>query len=184
MNTIQTVSPAELASAAAEGAVDLIDVRTPAEFEEVHVEWARLAPLSALRPEQEMLRCRASGPLYIMCKSGRRASEAYRKFIDAGFDDVACVDGGLAAWEAAGLPVIRGTRRIISLERQVRIAAGSLMRLAIALGWLVHPLFLILGAFVGAGLIFAGVTDTCAMGMLLARMPWNGKRPQCSKTAT
>jgi rhodanese-related sulfurtransferase len=173
MTTVTTIAPMELARAAAQGPVDLIDVRTPAEFEEVHVEWARLAPLAGLRPEQEMIRCRATGPLYIICKSGRRAAEARRKFVDAGFDDVACVDGGLAAWEAAGLPVIRGLRRVISLERQVRVAAGSLVLLAIGLGWLVQPLILVIGALVGAGLIFAGVTDTCAMGMLLARMPWN-----------
>ena len=72
----------------------------------------------------------------------------------------------------AGLPVVRG-KKAISLERQVRIAAGSLVLLGVLLGWLVHPAFIGLSAFVGAGLVFAGVTDTCGMGMMLARMPWN-----------
>ena len=66
-----------------------------------------------------------------------------------------------------------GGSRVISLERQVRIAAGSLVLLGVALGLLVHPAFIGLAAFVGAGLVFAGVTDWCGMGLLLARMPWN-----------
>jgi rhodanese-related sulfurtransferase len=82
------------------------------------------------------------------------------------------VDGGTQAWEAAGLPIVRG-QKTISLERQVRIAAGSLVVLGAVLGYFVHPYFIGLSAFVGAGLVFAGVTDTCGMGMLLARMPWN-----------
>ena len=82
------------------------------------------------------------------------------------------VEGGTAAWEAAGLPVVRG-KKTISLERQVRIAAGVLVLVGSALGYFVHPYFIGVAAFVGAGLTFAGVTDTCGMGMLLARMPWN-----------
>lgn len=92
------------------------------------------------------------------------------------------VEGGTLAWEGAGLPVVRG-RRVISLERQVRIAAGALVVAGVLLGWLVHPAFLGLSAFVGAGLVFAGVTDTCGMGLLLARMPWNRIEkcgPSCS----
>jgi hypothetical protein len=71
-----------------------------------------------------------------------------------------------------GLPVVRG-KKTISLERQVRIAAGLLVLIGSLLGWLVHPVFIGLSAFVGAGLVFAGVTDTCGMGLMLARMPWN-----------
>jgi rhodanese-related sulfurtransferase len=77
--------------------------------------------------------------------------------------------GGTAAWEQAGLPVVRGQRKVISLERQVRIAAGLLVLCGVLLGWLVHPPLYALSAFVGAGLVFAGMTDTCGMGMLLAR---------------
>ena len=86
--------------------------------------------------------------------------------------NVVNVEGGTLAWAEAGLPVVRG-KKAVSLERQVRIAAGSLVVLGAALSWLLHPAFIALSAFVGAGLIFAGVTDTCGMGMLLARMPWN-----------
>jgi Inner membrane protein YgaP-like, transmembrane domain len=79
----------------------------------------------------------------------------------------------------AGPPVVRGTKAI-SLERQVRIAAGSFVLLGAALGWFVQPAFIGLSAFVGAGMIFAGITDTCRIGMILARMPWN----QCSNDST
>jgi rhodanese-related sulfurtransferase len=86
------------------------------------------------------------------------------------------VEGGTAAWERAGLQVVRREgRRVISLERQVRIAAGSLVLIGVTLGWLVHPALFGLAAFVGLGLVFAGVTDWCGMGLLLARMPWNQK---------
>jgi rhodanese-related sulfurtransferase len=82
------------------------------------------------------------------------------------------VEGGTLAWEAAGLPVVRG-QKVISLERQVRIVAGFLVLVGALLAMTVHPYFAGLSAFVGAGLMFAGITDTCGMGMLLARMPWN-----------
>ena len=80
--------------------------------------------------------------------------------------------GGTLAWDKAGLPVQRG-QKAMSLERQVRIAAGSLVFTGAALGFFVHPYFIGLSAFVGAGLVFAGITDTCGMGMMIAKMPWN-----------
>jgi hypothetical protein len=92
------------------------------------------------------------------------------------------VEGGTQAWDQAGLPVIRG-EKTISLERQVRIAAGLLVVSGTALGAFVHPYFLGLAAFVGAGLVFAGITDTCGMGMILARMPWNQVASTPAETA-
>jgi rhodanese-related sulfurtransferase len=115
--------------------------------------------------------------LYLICRSGARGNQACEKFLKAGFANVVNVDGGTLACQDAGLPLVRG-QKTISLERQVRIAAGSLVLLGIGLGWLVHPYLLGLSAFVGAGLVFAGVTDTCGMGMLLARMPWNTRGSQ------
>ena len=92
-------------------------------------------------------------------------------FLKAGFSNVVNIEGGTMACVEAGLPVVRG-KKAISLERQVRIAAGSLVLLGAALSF-VHPAFIGLSAFVGAGLVFAGITDTCGMGLILARMPWN-----------
>jgi rhodanese-related sulfurtransferase len=182
--TVTTVSPRQLAGLLAGGkGIDLIDVRTPVEFREVHVESARNVPLDRLDPAA-LVQARtgaADEPLYVLCRSGSRGRQACEMFLKAGFANVVNVEGGTLACVEAGLPVVRGGKAI-SLERQVRIAAGLLVLLGALLGWLVDPAFVGLSAFVGAGLVFAGVTDTCGMGMLLARMPWNqcrGDTPSC-----
>jgi rhodanese-related sulfurtransferase len=178
---ISTISPAELAQLCNAGRkIDLIDVRTPVEYREVHVEFARNVPLDQLDPVT-LMRDRngsANEPLYVVCRSGSRGQQACETFSKNGYTSVVNVEGGTMACEQAGLPVVRG-KKAISLERQVRITAGSLVLLGSVLGWLVQPAFIGLSAFVGAGLVFAGITDTCGMGMLLARMPWN----QCSPSS-
>jgi rhodanese-related sulfurtransferase len=154
--------------------LELIDVRTPMEFQAVHVAFARNVPLDQLNPAALMQARNGSAgePLYIVCQSGGRSRQACEAFLKAGYSNVVNVEGGTKACEQAGLPLVRG-KKVISLERQVRIAAGSLVLTGVTLGWFVHPIFFGLSAFVGAGLVFAGVTDTCGMGLLLARMPWN-----------
>ena len=173
--SVTTISPQRLAELCKGGGkIDLLDVRTPVEFREVHVEHARNVPLDRLDP-RAVIQARNGNqgePLYLICRSGSRGKQACEKFLAAGFTNVVNVQGGSLACVEAGLPVVRG-KKAISLERQVRIAAGSLVLLGVLLGWLVHPAFLGLSAFVGAGLLFAGITDTCGMGMILARMPWN-----------
>ena len=172
---VETITPRELEDLRRRGrVVDLIDVRTPVEYREVHAEPARSVPLDRLDPGafMEARNGTKHEPLYVICRSGSRGSRACEAFHAAGFANVVNVEGGTLAWERAGLPVVRG-KPAVSLERQVRIAAGSLVVLGTALGAFVHPAFLGLSAFVGAGLVFAGVTDTCGMGMILARMPWN-----------
>src|SRR5690606_25251468 len=117
----------------------------------------------------------------VLCKSGQRARMAADRLASLGFD-LQVVEGGTDACVAAGVPVVRGAAQVMSLERQVRIVAGSLVLMGALLGWLVAPGFYVLSGFVGAGLVFAGVTDTCAMGLLLARMPWNSR--QARETAS
>jgi rhodanese-related sulfurtransferase len=176
--SLATISPRELDAQRQNGqTVELIDVRTPVEFQEVHCSYARNVPLSDLNPRELMQKrtVLADQPLYVICRTGSRGKQACEKFHAAGFSNVVNVEGGTLAWEQAGLPVVRG-RKIMSLERQVRIAAGLLVVIGAVLGYFVHPWFIGLSAFVGAGLIFAGVTDTCGMGLLLARMPWNQMR--------
>jgi rhodanese-related sulfurtransferase len=158
-------------------AIRLIDVRTPAEFGEAHVPFAENWPLESFDPAA-VVRSRdgeANTPIYVICQKGGRAATACTKLTAAGIEQAVNVEGGTSAWEQAGLPVTRG-KRTISLERQVRIAAGSLVVIGSLLGYFVHPYFMGLAAFVGAGLMFAGITDTCGMGMVLARMPWNQTR--------
>jgi rhodanese-related sulfurtransferase len=172
---VTSITPRELAEILGAGrALELYDVRTPAEYRELHALPARLVPLDALDPKA-VLAERAGNedkPLYVICRTGGRGRKACEKLLAAGCRNVVNIEGGTLAWEQAGLPVVRG-KKAISLERQVRIAAGALVVLGTALGAFVHPAFLGLAAFVGAGLVFAGVTDTCGMAMLLARMPWN-----------
>jgi len=169
---MKSISPAELQKIlATQPSSTVIDVRTPVEFAEVHVPQARSVPLDELNPSA--LQLAKDQPVYILCRSGQRAMKAAEKFAKEGFTQPIVIEGGTLAWIAANLPVTRGTTRVISLERQVRIAAGSLVLTGVLLGWFVHRDFFGLSAFVGAGLVFAGVTDYCGMGLLLAKMPWN-----------
>jgi rhodanese-related sulfurtransferase len=178
---MQTITPQQLVEKQQSEQVDLIDVRTPIEFREVHAIGARNIPLDSLDPHAVIQSRNGNGddPLYVICRSGKRASKAIQQFVDAGFTNAVNVDGGTQAWDAAGLPVARG-KKAISLERQVRIAAGFLVLLGAILGFFVHPYFIGISAFVGAGLMFAGITDTCGMGMMLAKMPWNRRALRCA----
>lgn len=168
-----TISAAELKRLHERGEpVELIDVRTPAEFRELHVAAARNVPLDRLDPPALRREVDAGRTLYVICQRGSRGKQACEKLAAAGWTDVVNVEGGTLACEAAGVSLIRG-KKTISLERQVRIAAGTLVLTGSVLALTVHPYFAGLSAFVGAGLIFAGVTDACGMAMCLARMPWN-----------
>lgn len=155
-------------------AIALVDVRMPTEYREVHAAGAKNFPLDSLDPIAiaRSRGGRSDQPVYVICQSGARSSKAAEKFRDAGFENVVDVLGGTSAWVAAGLPVVRG-KKAVSLERQVRILAGFLALLGAVLGFFVHRSFIGLSAFIGAGLMFAGITDTCGMGMMLSKMPWN-----------
>jgi rhodanese-related sulfurtransferase len=166
------ITAGELARLHKAGPIELVDVRTPVEFREVHVQGARNIPLDELDAAAlAATRTADTGPLYVLCRSGSRGRDACGRLLAAGCTNVINIEGGTLACIEAGLPVVRG-QAAMSLERQVRIAAGLLVLLGVA-GSFLHPLALGLSAFVGAGLVFAGITDTCGMGLLLARMPWN-----------
>lgn len=172
--TMSAISPKELHDRVQSGEkVQLIDVRTPVEFREVHVTFARNVPLDQLDAGKICQERKGiDEPLFFICRSGTRAAMAIEKLSAAGIQNLVNVEGGTQAWDNAGLSVLRG-KRAMSLERQVRIAAGALVFIGAALGYFVHPYWIGLSAFVGAGLMFAGITDTCMMGMLIAKMPWN-----------
>lgn len=155
------------------GVVQLIDVRTPAEFGEIHIEGAQLMPLDRLKPDELK-----AEDYVLICRSGKRATQAFEKLKASGIEKLRVLEGGVMAWEQAGLPVNRG-KSVLSLERQVRIAAGLLVLTGVILGTWVHAGFYGLAAFVGAGLTFAGITDWCGMGMLLAKAPWNQRAGEC-----
>jgi rhodanese-related sulfurtransferase len=157
----------------------LIDVRTPAEFEAGHIPGAVNVPLDELKSSLDQL-CTALDEhhdVVLVCRSGARAGQAQEALTSAGLSAPAVLRGGIVDWEATGGAVDRG-RQSWELERQVRLAAGSLV-LAGILGSTVAPKAKWLSGFVGGGLVFAAVSNTCAMGTALARMPWNkrGARP-------
>ena len=155
--------------------VSLLDVGTPAEHAEIHVPDVHLVPLDKLDATKlvSVNGFAKSEALYIFCRTGNRAKHAAEKLEKAGYDQCHIVEGGTIAWDEAGLPVTRGTGKVISLERQVRIAAGAIVLTGVLLAQFVNPAFIWLSGHNGAGLTFAGITDRCAMGMLIAKMPWN-----------
>lgn len=179
----QTMTPTQLYDLFQAGKpIELIDVRTPVEFREVHIPFARNEPLDRLDISDIGARhLPADPPLFIVCRSGARGKQCCERFLADGCANVVNIEGGTLAWESLGLPVERGPKAI-SLERQVRIAAGTLVLLGTTLGYLIHSYWLGLPAIVGAGLVFAGITDTCGMGLLLARMPWNKISPVANRT--
>jgi glyoxylase-like metal-dependent hydrolase (beta-lactamase superfamily II)/rhodanese-related sulfurtransferase len=170
---LQNVSAQQLAAAMAAGPVNLIDVRTAGEFETVRIEGSVSAPLDRLDPASLLARFGADNPIYCICQTGTRSQFATAQLRDAGFRQVIHADGGTNTWSAAGLPVVRGGRNRLALDRQMRIAAGALILAGVATGALLHPLGYAFAALMGAGMIYAGISNHCGITLLLARMPWN-----------
>jgi rhodanese-related sulfurtransferase len=171
-SAVSTITPHKAREIAAENsAAILLDVRTPSEFTARRAIGARNVPLDILDTFAPSIP--KNSPLLLLCEKGGRASLAATKLRGYGLEDVHVVEGGTELWAASGLPTEGDGRKVISIERQVRIGAGILVLTGVILGFLVHPAFFGLSAFIGAGLIFAGITDWCGMGLLLARAPWN-----------
>lgn len=149
----------------------IVDVRTPAEFETAHIAGAINLPLDQVDAHLGRIVADAGGRMLLICQSGNRATQACTKLASAGLTDAAVMTGGMGAWIAAGAPVERGRQRW-SLERQVRLTAGLIVLIAVLAGiWLPGAQYL--AGVIGAGLTVAALTDTCAMGALLARLPYN-----------
>jgi rhodanese-related sulfurtransferase len=156
-------------------------VRTPSEFENAHIPGAYNVPLDLLHEHARELRS-ARGDVVLVCQSGQRAQRAEALLRDAGMGNMHVVDGGMRAWLGAGLPVNR-VRTRVSLERQVRIVAGALAVIGAVGALAVSPLLAIVPAVIGSGLVFSGVTDTCGMAMLLAKLPYNRSAAGCDTAA-
>jgi rhodanese-related sulfurtransferase len=181
MKKMQTIDVKHLAEKHQREPIDLIDVRMPTEFREVRAECARNIPLESLDPQHVMSNRNGSSgqPLYVICRGGNRSVQACQKFLDAGFENVVNVEGGTLAWDKAGLPVVRG-KKSLPLMQQVQITAGFLTLLGAILAVTVDSAFIGLSGFVGAGLMFAGMTGLCPMASMIAKMPWN----QCADTGS
>lgn len=168
---LKTITPDQAAQMLREGAT-LVDVREPDEHARERIPGARNLPLSRLAEAE--LAVQAGRPVLFHCRSGARtAGQAAQLAEKAGACEAFIVEGGLDAWKHAGLPVALDRRQPLELMRQVQIAAGSMVVLGVVLGALVAPGFYALSGFVGAGLVFAGVTGTCGLARVLRLMPWN-----------
>lgn len=150
----------------------VLDVRTPGEYESVHIRGAYNVPLDTLGEHAAEIRANVSDPIVLVCQSGQRARSAEEALKVSGLRNLHVLDGGVNGWVSAGQPVVRGAKRM-SLERQVRIVAGTLAAAGGILALSVNPAFAFLSVFVGSGLVFAGITDTCGMAMVLSRVPYN-----------
>jgi rhodanese-related sulfurtransferase len=161
----------------------LIDVRTPSEYHAQHATHSINLPLDLISPSTltQAKLIPSKQPLYIICQTGARSSKAIQKLEAQGVQNLIQVEGGTSSWIAAGLPTIK-KQGAISLERQVRILTGSLIFLGVVLGHFFHPAFYLLCGFIGCGLVWAGITDWCGLGLLLAKMPWNKEYSTCTKT--
>lgn len=149
----------------------LLDVREAGEHAAERIPGAKLHPLSQFDPDQ--IHLSNSQKLVIYCQSGNRSSQAAQRCLAAGFGEVSHLAGGLNSWKQAGYRTEKSKNAPISIFRQVQIVAGSLVLIGTVLGAIASPYFLWLSGFVGAGLVFAGISNTCAMGMLLAKLPYN-----------
>lgn len=170
-------APAILNAADLRGVMDspnpprILDVRTPGEFEGAHIAGAYNVPLDLLREHRDEIRTHLDDHVVLVCRSGQRAAQAEQTLHDTGLTNVHILDGGMNAWEAAGFSVTRGAQRW-DLERQVRLVAGSIVALSI-LASIVVPGLKWVAFAIGAGLTFAAVSNTCMMGMMLAKLPYN-----------
>jgi rhodanese-related sulfurtransferase len=190
VNATQTeasVPPAELQRRITAGQpARLLDVRTPGEFASVHVPGAQLIPLDELDAAAfGRERGTDATPVYVLCQSGGRARRAIEKLERAGVQGCVLVEGGTQAWLDAGLPVNRGTSRVLPLMRQVQVTVGFLSATGAGLALTVNPLFALLPLVIGCGLVFAGLTGICGLALLLAKMPWNksAAAPVCAVAA-
>lgn len=165
-----TVNPDDLHALRTQGPAPLVlDVRTALEFEGERIEGARNIPLEQLDARIEEIP--EESDVVVVCRTGVRATIAADTLARAGRRG-RVLEGGMVAWRRARLPVRAGRKRL-PVDRQVQLIAGSLVATGVALGVLVNPWFLIIPAFFGAGLTFAGATGTCGLAMLLMRLPWN-----------
>ncbi len=150
----------------------LVDVREPAEYEAEHIPAAALMPLGTI--SRQALPGLSGKKLVIHCKAGKRGSMACEKLLAEDPNmEVYNLEGGISAWTQAGYAVKTSGRLFLPLDRQVQLAIGLGLLLSVALGYGVHQRFFLLAAFFGLGLTFAGITGTCGLAMLLAKMPWN-----------
>jgi rhodanese-related sulfurtransferase len=176
MPHIASIDPAALHEEMKQRPVDLIDVRTPAEFRSIHAVGARNLPLDRMDPSGLLAGRADRGPLYVICHSGARAYKAAERLAAAGFDRAIVVEGGTQAWRVAGLPSVKGLSAF-SVERQAQLTIGLSVLTGAILALTVSPWFALVSAFFGAGLAVAGITGRCQLAVVIGSLPWNRSAP-------
>lgn len=181
---IATIHPNELHQLQQQDSkIRILDVRSPAEFEAVHAVTADNVPLDRLDAASYLKsNGNAGSPIYVICKMGGRSMKACEQLAAAGHNNVVNVTGGTDAWAAAGLPIEKGVREVMPLDCQVRVMAGSLVSVGALLGYFLHPGWILLSLVIGAGLVYSGLTNTCGMASVLAKMPWNQANSSPNRT--
>lgn len=172
MNTITASEFAKIIKS--QSTIDLIDVRTPAEFASLHVENAVNCPLGSLNAKsiQSGRKAVNSEPIYVICRSGARGEKACELLCADGIKNVVNIQGGTLACAAIGIPVVRG-RKTLALNCQVQLIAGTSILIGSILAYFASPLWGAIPLAMGLGLVHSGLTDTCGMGAMLSKMPWN-----------
>lgn len=168
---MKTITASQLKKKLEKDEVILIDVREPAEHRSECIDGACLIPLDEISIEKLTS---TQKPIVIHCRSGKRSADACEKLLAINPSlDVASLEGGIVAWSQTGFNVKKSGSTILPLDRQTQITAGFIAFSGTILGALINPTFYILPGFVGAGLMFAGLTGWCGMAKFLAKMPWN-----------
>jgi glyoxylase-like metal-dependent hydrolase (beta-lactamase superfamily II)/rhodanese-related sulfurtransferase len=173
--SLEMVSPRQaLEQVTKDPKVKFLDVRSASEHNEVHIKDAINIPVDMLASKIKEL-IQSNETYIILCYTGNRSPMAADMLLQSGMRSVKVMEGGMVRWQKEKFAVIKG-ESVISLERQVRTIAGSLMLLGIILAWLAHPAFIFISVWVACALIFAGITNSCLMGMLLMKLPYNKKQ--------
>ncbi len=165
------ITPKDAYELLTQGTARIVDIRSAAEFAQMSIEGSLLAPLSVIKLQKLDENNEKPTEVIFLCRSGNRTENASATLEEL-FPNAYMLDGGITAWKNANLPLRIGQKQVIPLERQILIAAGSLILLGFLGSFVWHPLMLLTG-FVGAGLVFAGVSGFCGLGILLSKMPWN-----------
>lgn len=156
--------------------INLIDVRTPSEYSEIHIVGARLYPITQFNPEAFLQELRETGhagkTVFAVCRGGPRSQKVCEMLQSAGHTDVVNVEGGTDAWVRAGLPVVRG-KAAISLERQTQLTIGIMILIGMFLGLSLSAWFYLIPFVIGVGLMHAGLSGYCMFTQWLSTMPWN-----------
>jgi rhodanese-related sulfurtransferase len=172
--SLPTITPTEARRRLTDGSAILVDIREPMEHAREAIPGAFLRPVSTFDPRSlDGVGGKNATTIIFHCQSGKRTADNADRLRMCGAPEAYILEDGLSGWKAAGYPTSIDRTKPIEIQRQVQITAGLLILTGMLLAWLVSPLFLGLSAFVGAGLVFAGVSGWCGMARLLGLMPWN-----------